>query len=65
MDGNTPKPYSEVKKMLHSDLARQWAAYVVGCLHVLMHEKDVRVRESIAILIDSEVPQGSVRPHSC
>jgi galactokinase len=63
MDGNSPKPYGEVKTMLHADLARQWAAYVVGCLHVLMHEKDVRVSDSIAILIDSAVPEGSGCPH--
>lgn len=58
MNGNDPKPYSEVKSMLAADVARRWAAYAVGCMHVLMHEKNVRFTESIAILIDSEVPEG-------
>lgn len=58
MHGSVPKPYSEVRRMLKADVARQWAAYVVGCVHVLMHEKNVRFADSIAILVDSEVPEG-------
>lgn len=58
MNGNTPKPYNEVKTMLQADVARQWAAYVVGCAHVLMHEKSVRFKDSVSILVDSDVPEG-------
>lgn len=58
MNGSVPKPYNDVKSMLEADVARQWAAYVVGCAHVLMHEKDVRFADSIAILVDSDVPEG-------
>lgn len=58
MDGNNPKPYDEIQRMLQADVSRQWAAYVVGCMLVLMHEKNVRFRDSIAILVDSEIPEG-------
>jgi L-arabinokinase len=58
MDGEVPKPYSEIKAMLAADIARKWAAYVAGCVVVLMRERGLRLTESLAILIDSEVPEG-------
>lgn len=35
-----------------------WAAYVVGCIIVLMHEEQAEFKEGLSLLINSEVPDG-------
>ena len=35
-----------------------WAAYVVGCIIVLMHEEQAVFKEGLSLLINSEVPDG-------
>lgn len=36
----------------------RWAAYVAGCVLVLMREKGVRFLDGVSILIASAVPEG-------
>ena len=58
MHEGEPRPYIDVQRQFKEDPATQWAAYVVGALLVLMHEKGMRFTESFAFLVSSDVPEG-------
>lgn len=59
MDGQQPKPYDELHRILTAQAANKWIAYVIGCLCVLMHELGVRLAKCLVILISSDVPEGA------
>jgi L-arabinokinase len=56
--GGAPLQYAESQRLFRRDPAQSWAAYVVGCLLVLMHEHGVRPVEGLSVLVHSEVPEG-------
>lgn len=56
-EGN-PIPYPAARDYFKSDPALAWAAYVAGALIVLMHEKGMRFKDGIAVLVSSDVPEG-------
>lgn len=59
MEGDRPKAYNELHRLLTAQAASRWAAYVIGCLCVLMHEVGVRLSTCLAILISSDIPEGA------
>jgi len=50
--------YEAAKAFFKKDPALSWAAYVVGALVVLMHEKGLVCHNGIAMLVSSDVPEG-------
>lgn len=50
--------YEQAKIYFTKDPALSWAAYVVGALVVLMHEKGLVCKDGIAMLVSSNVPEG-------
>lgn len=58
MDGDTPKAFADLHRLLTAQVASRWAAYVVGCLGVLMHERGLRLQQCLAILVSSDIPEG-------
>jgi len=58
-DGS-PLPYKEARERFRQVPAQAWAAYVVGCLLVLMAEKGVEPERAggLSVLVQSEVPDG-------
>lgn len=50
--------YQAAKTFFKKDPALSWAAYVVGALVVLMHEKGLVCHNGIAMLVSSDVPEG-------
>lgn len=58
MNGEAPKRYADLQKLLTSHAATRWVAYVIGCLCVLMHEQGVRLKDCLTILISSDIPEG-------
>jgi galactokinase len=56
-----PISYEEARAALTADPASRWAAYVAGCLHVLLADGklDPERATGCSILIDSDVPLGA------
>ena len=55
-----PKPYAECKAIFAEDHGISWAAYIVGCLVVLLHEKMPAGTkpQGTSVLVHSHVPEG-------
>ncbi len=56
--GGAPIGYAAIQSLLTADKQRAWAAYIVGALVVLGHERGVRIDRGLRLLIDSQVPPG-------
>mmetsp|Transcript_46408 Transcript_46408/g.148788 ORF Transcript_46408/g.148788 Transcript_46408/m.148788 type:complete len:787 (-) Transcript_46408:1987-4347(-) len=56
--GGEPISYEAAREYFAKDPSRQWAAYVVGTMVVLMREKGARFEDGMSILVDSHVPEG-------
>lgn len=56
--GGDPLPYAEARAQLAGDPQAGWAAYVVGALLVLAHERGLALDQGMRLLIDSQVPAG-------
>lgn len=50
--------YNDARTMLTRDHASRWAAYVIGTLVVLHHERGVQLERGIHLKVDSAVPAG-------
>jgi L-arabinokinase len=55
---NMPIDYDAARSLLTADPRQRWAAYVVGVLVVLGHERKLPIRHGLRLLIDSTVPVG-------
>ncbi|MEM7032288.1 MAG: GHMP kinase [Chloroflexota bacterium] len=53
-----PIAYAEARQYFQRDPKQSWAAYVVGTLLVLMHERSTRFDGGVKILISSDVPEA-------
>eukprot|EP00850_Spirogloea_muscicola_P015687 SM000122S25794 [mRNA] locus=s122:376915:386453:+ [translate_table: standard] len=53
-----PITYATARKYFNQDPSRRWAAYIAGCVLVLMRERSVRFTDGINILVASRVPEG-------
>eukprot|EP00873_Tetraselmis_striata_P044860 jgi/Tetstr1/465124/TSEL_009847.t1 len=54
-----PLDYDAARALFRRDPAQSWAAYIVGCLVVLMREKGLPMPASgLSLLVASEVPEG-------
>eukprot|EP00850_Spirogloea_muscicola_P015467 SM000118S25610 [mRNA] locus=s118:402012:411493:+ [translate_table: standard] len=53
-----PITYAAARKYFNQDPSRRWAAYIAGCVVVLMREFSVRFTDGINILVASRVPEG-------
>lgn len=56
--GGAPLSYPEAQALLGADPARSWAAYVIGALIVLQHERGLRLDHGLRLLVHSSVPVG-------
>jgi L-arabinokinase len=54
----TPLGYSHARALFASEPRDCWSAYVLGCLLVLAHERGLRPKHGIALLLRSDVPEG-------
>jgi L-arabinokinase len=50
--------YGQIRSWFASDPTRHWAAYVVGVLAVLRHERGLEFNCGLRILVESRVPEG-------
>ena len=57
-EGGGVLSYARAREYFRADNSRSWAAYVVGCVVVLMAEMGVEFEDGLAILVHSEVPEG-------
>ncbi|GAQ77636.1 galactokinase [Klebsormidium nitens] len=53
-----PLEYAAARALFERDPSQRWAAYVAGTVLVLMREKGLRCGDSLAILVQSAVPEG-------
>eukprot|EP00850_Spirogloea_muscicola_P019500 SM000192S04895 [mRNA] locus=s192:52862:62216:+ [translate_table: standard] len=53
-----PITYATAREYFNQDPSRRWAAYMAGCVLVLMRERSVRFTDGINILVASRVPEG-------
>lgn len=59
LDGSgSPISYNDAREYFARDKARSWAAYLGGCLLVLMREKGAVFEDGLSMLVSSEVPEG-------
>lgn len=56
--GGTTVAYPVARELLRRSPGSRWAAYVIGALVVLSHEKGAGLRHGLRILIESNVPPG-------
>ena len=60
-DRDAPISYEAARAMFAQDYGTAWAAYVLGTLVVLMHEKGARFTQGVCVLVHSKVPPTRAR----
>lgn len=54
-----PMPYAQARALLAAEPRDRWAAYLLGGLLVLAHERGLRPKHGFAMLLRSDVPEGA------
>jgi L-arabinokinase len=56
--GGRALSYADARQLFAADGARHWAAYVIGVLVVLAHERGLVLDQGLRVLVRSDVPAG-------
>eukprot|EP00958_Prasinococcus_capsulatus_P007434 scaffold695_cov384-Prasinococcus_capsulatus_cf.AAC.15 len=58
LDNGKAISYPAARQVFEKESSKRWAAYIAGCLIVIMTEYDLTLKDGLAILVSSDVPEG-------